>query len=43
MSHKKPSYFPKVFGKLGILVMVYYNPHMFGQYNPLYSLKNQDF
>ncbi len=22
-------------------VMVYYNPHMTGQYNPLYNLNNQ--
>ena len=28
---------------IGILIMVYSNPHMTGQYNPLYSLNNQGF
>ena len=41
---KKPSYFPWNTGWLiGILIMVYYNPHITGQYNPLYNLTNQGF
>ena len=28
---------------LGILIMVYFNPHITGQYNPLYTLNNQSF
>ena len=28
---------------IGILTMVYYNPHITGQYNPLYNLNNQGF
>ena len=41
---KKPSYFPLNPGWLiGILTMVYYNPHITGQYNPLYNPNNQGF
>ena len=28
---------------IGIPIMVYYNPHKTGQYNPLYTLNNQGF
>ena len=28
---------------IGILIMVYYNPYIIGQYNPLYNLNNQGF
>ena len=35
---------PGAFGKLiGILIMVYYNPYITGEYNPLYTLNNQVF
>ncbi len=43
---KKPGvpYFPWNAGCLiGILKMVYYNPNITGQYNPLYTLNNQVF
>ena len=28
---------------IGILIMVYYNPYITGEYNPLYNLTNQGF
>ena len=28
---------------IGILIMVYYNPHITGEYNPLYTLNNRFF
>ena len=31
----KPDWF------IGILIMAYYNPHITGWYNPLYTLNNQ--
>ncbi len=35
---KKSSYFPYTGCLIGILLIVYFNPHRTGQYNPLYTL-----
>ena len=42
MSHEKnPPTFHYTGWLIGILIMVYYNPYITGQYNPLYNLTNQ--
>ncbi len=41
MSHEKnPLTFHYTGCLIGILIMVYYNPHITGYYNPLYTLNN---
>ena len=44
LSHEKnPPTFHSTGCLIGILIMVYYDPYITGQYNPLYSLTNQGF
>ena len=44
VSHQKnPPTFQYTGWLIGILILVYYNPHITGQYNPLYNLTNQGF
>ena len=44
VSHeKKPPTFHYTGWLIGILIMVYYNPYITGQYNPLYNPTNQGF
>ena len=44
MSHEKnPPTFHYTGCLIGILTMVYCNPHITGQYNPLYNPNNQGF
>ena len=44
MSHEKnPPTFHYTGWLIGILIMVYYNPYIPGQYNLLYTLNNQGF
>ena len=40
---KKPPTFHYTGWLIGILIMVYYNPYISGQYNPLYNQTNQGF
>ena len=44
LSHEKnPPTFHYTGWLIGILIMVYYNPYITGQYNPLYNPANQGF